>query len=50
MIDGYIICPECNGEGEIEKNISYDGLLEADVMVVCILCNGDCKILKEEDL
>jgi len=37
-------CPECNGSGEIEKNIhrGEEGMqIEMDVMVVCPFCGGD---------
>lgn len=44
------ICDECDGTGEIEKNISYDGMLEADIITVCAGCNGTGKLLSQPSI
>lgn len=43
-----IACPICAGSGEVERNISYEGLCEADVMMICPECDGLGEVEDEE--
>lgn len=43
------VCPECNGEGEVERNIQRDGYPEVDAPVVCADCNGTGLLSKEQE-